>query len=478
MRFYTNAFVRGGYVYVRGYDFGRRFNEKIFYKPTLYEPSRDKSKYKTITGQTVKAKKFDSMKSAKEYAERYKDVTGFSFYGSTMFDYCYLNEKYGNDYDMEKIRIANIDIEVGSEDGFPEPSEASQPITAITIKMRNKIYVMGIGTYKNDRDDVYYIDCKTEPKLIEIFLKTWKKLDPDIVTGWNTRYFDMPYIVNRITRLFGEEKVNELSPWGMVKQRQVKYFFRDAGGMMFDIQGISQLDYLELYKKFTYTAQESYRLDHIASVEIGEKKIDYSEFASLHQLYRLDYQKFIDYNIKDVELVEKIEDKMKLIEMAIALAYDAKVNYEDVYTQVRMWDVLIHNYLLDKNIVLPQKKRTSKNEAYEGAYVKDPQTGLHKWVMSFDLNSLYPHLIMQYNISPDTIINGDLQNVSIDDIIDKKITTPSDKVLAANGQYFRKDKKGFLNEMMQAMYEDRVIYKKKMIEAQKELEKVNKLLNE
>ena len=323
MRFYTNAFVRGSYVYVRGYDYGKRFNEKIFYKPTLFEPTRDKSKYKTITGHTVKAKKFDSMKSCKEYSEKFKDVTGFSFYGSTMFAYSYLNEKYGNDYDMDKIRIANIDIEVGSEDGFPEPAEASQPITAITIKMRNKIYVMGVGAYKNDRDDVYYVDCKTEPKLIEIFLKTWKKLDPDIVTGWNTRYFDMPYIVNRIARLFGEQKVNELSPWGIVKQRQVKYFFRDAGGMVFDIQGISQLDYLELYKKFTYTAQESYRLDHIASVEVGEKKIDYSEFASLHQLYRLDYQKFIDYNIKDVELVERIEDKMKLIEMAIALAYDA-----------------------------------------------------------------------------------------------------------------------------------------------------------
>jgi len=480
MRFYTNAFVRGNYVYVRGYDYGTRFNEKIFYKPTLYEPTREQSKYKTITGHTVKPKKFNSIKACKEYTEKFKDVTGFNFYGSTMFAYTYLNEKYGNDYDFDKIRVANIDIEVGSEEGFPEPEHADQPITAIAIKMKDKFYVMGNGEFRNDRDDVYYIDCKSEQNLIDVFLKTWRKLDPDIVTGWNVKGFDVPYLVNRIRRVFGDYKVELLSPWGIVKEKSSNVWnsFGKASLKTYKLEGIEVLDYIDLYKKDNRQVQESYRLDHISSVELGEKKLDYSEFANLHQLYKNDYQKFIEYNIKDVELVERIEDKLKLIELAMAIAYDAKVNYEDNHSQVRMWDVLIHNYLLDKNIVIPQKKIKHKSEAYEGAYVKDPQVGLHKWIMSFDLNSLYPHLIMQYNVSPDTIIEGDLQNVSIDDIIEKKVSTSKDKVLAANGQYFRKDKKGFLNDMMQSMYEDRVIYKKKMIESQKELEKVKKLLNE
>ena len=476
MRFYTNVFTRGSYIYIRGYNYGKRFNDKIFYKPTLYEPSREQSKYTTIDGHPVKPKKFDSMKLCRDYVKKYEDVDGFNFYGSTLHAYTFLNEKFDNDYDTDQIRIANIDIEVGSEDGFPEPADANQPITAITIKMNNKVYVMGIGEYQNNREDVYYVNCKSEVKLVDIFIKTWQKLDPDIVTGWNTRFFDIPYLINRITKIFGEYKAEQLSPWGIIQERTIERINRKD--QTYELRGIAQLDYLELYKKFTYSAQESYRLDHIANVEVGEKKIDYSEFANLHQLHKLDYQKFIDYNIKDVELVEKIDDKMKLIDMALALAYDAKVNYEDVYTQVRMWDVLIHNYLMEKNIVVPQNKRTRKNQAYEGAYVKDPQVGLHNWVMSFDLNSLYPHLIMQYNISPDTLINGDLQDVSIDDIIDGKITTPKDKVLAANGQYFRKDKKGFLTEMMESMYEDRSIYKKKMIEAQKELEQIKKQLHD
>ena len=476
MRFYTNSFARGNYIYIRGYNNGRRFADKVFYKPTLYEPCREKSKFTTIDGHFVKPKKFDTMKMCRDYVKRYEDVDGFNFYGSTLHAYTYLNEKFDNDYDMDHIRVANIDIEVGSEDGFPEPEHADQPITAITIKMKNKVYVIGIDEYENNRSDVEYINCRTEVKLINVFLKTWQTLDPDIITGWNTRFFDIPYLVNRITKIFGEYKANELSPWGIIQERKIQRLTKTD--QAYELKGISQLDYLELYKKFTYSAQESYRLDNIASVEVGEKKLDYSEFANLHQLYKLDYQKFIDYNIKDVELVEKIDEKMKLIDMAMALAYDAKVNYEDVYTQVRMWDVLIHNYLLDKNIVVPQNKRTRKNKAYEGAYVKEPQVGLHNWVMSFDLNSLYPHLIMQYNISPDTLISGAIQNVNIDDIVDKKVDTPNDKVLAANGQYFRKDKKGFLTEMMQSMYEDRSIYKKKMIEAQKELEEIKKQLHD
>jgi DNA polymerase elongation subunit (family B) len=316
----------------------------------------------------------------------------------------YANEAYPGkiDYDQRLIRIANLDIEVGSDNGFPDPKTASEPLTAITVKLADHFYVFGTDTFNTDRDDVTYFHCRDEGALIERFLQLWREKDPDVVTGWNIKFFDIPYLFNRISRLFDEKMAKRLSPLGLIEQRDVNgKVYNDVA---IDLHGIATLDYLDLYRKFTYTQQESYRLDHIAFVELDERKLDYSEFENLHELYKHDYQKFIEYNIKDVELVDKLERKMKLIEMAFALAYDAKVNYPDVFTQVRMWDCLTHNYLMDKNIVVPQKTKQSKDEQYAGAYVKDPIVGMHSFVASFDLNSLYPHLMMQYSISPENLV--------------------------------------------------------------------------
>ena len=470
MRFYTNTYTRGNLVYIRGYDNGRRFVDKIPYSPTFYLANKRDSDWTTTDGVSVEPVVQGSIREARDFIKRYTDVDGFNVYGSTMYEYACLNEKYGNDYDIDHIRVANIDIEVGSEEGFPEPADARQPITAITVKQKGRVYVLGIGEYHNERADVRYVDCKSEDRLIMNFLDLWEKLDPDIITGWNIKFFDIPYLVNRISRLFDEKMAMRMSPLRNMNRREVTQWQRTQE--CYELAGLATLDYLELYRKFTYSQQESYRLDHIAHVEVGEKKLDYSEFANLHQLYKEDYQKFIDYNIKDVELVERIDDKMKLIETALAIAYDAKVNYADVFTQVRLWDVLIHNYLLDKRMVIPPKKSSIKNQPYAGAYVKDPQVGMHKWIMSFDLNSLYPHLIMQYNISPDTFVEGDMQNITIEKLLSgqTEYSIPNDMVLAANGHYFRRDKQGFLPEMMQTMYDERVLYKKEMIAAQKELE--------
>jgi len=274
----------------------------------------------------------------------------------------------------------------------------------------------------------------------------------------------------------GEKEAKKLSPVGIVNER--KYTVNNREQTEYELIGLSVLDYLDLYKKFTYSQQESYRLDHIAFVELDERKLDYSEVETLHQLYKTDHQKFIDYNIKDVELIVKLEDKMRLIEQAMVIAYDAKVNYADVFTQVRMWDVLIHNYLLEKNIVVPPKTGQKKDSQFAGAYVKDPQVGMHKWVMSFDLNSLYPHLIMQYNISPETFVDGMYQDLSVDSIIEDTHQRSEDYCLTASGYYFSKEKQGFLPEMMERMYNDRVVYKKKMLEAQSELEEINRKLKE
>ena len=263
--------------------------------------------------------------------------------------------------------------------------------------------------------------------------------------------------------------VNKLSPWGKVHEREVYQMGRKQ--QVFNIYGVAALDFFDLYRKFTYTNQERYTLDHIAFVELGERK-DGNPFETFKEWYEKDYQSFIEYNIQDVEIVDKLEDKMRLIELCLTMAYDAKVNYNDVLGTVRYWDILIYNHLRTKNIIIPQKTEHKKVEKFEGAYVKDPQVGMHKWVMSFDLNSLYPHLIMQYNISPETLVNGgaDIIEGMVDKILDGKVKNETEHCMTPNGAFFKKDFKGFLPELMENMYNDRVKYKKLMLEAKQEYE--------
>ena len=253
----------------------------------------------------------------------------------------------------------------------------------------------------------------------------------------------------------------------------MKIFVQGRKQLSYDVGGLTQLDYLDLYKKFTYKAQESYRLDYIAEVELGQKKLDHSEFDTFKDFYTKGWQKFIEYNIVDVELVDRLEDKMKLIELALTMAYDAKVNYNDVFYQVRMWDNIIYNYLKKRDIVIPPKIRSDKNEKYAGAYVKEPIPGKYDWVVSFDLNSLYPHLIMQYNISPETLLEERHPTATVDRILNEEINFElyKDNAVCANGAMYRKDVRGFLPELMDKMYGDRVIFKKRMLQAKQQYEK-------
>ena len=472
MKFYTHFSKLGNHILVRGYDNGKRFDDKVEYNPTLYLPAGTKdAEYRTLDGQSVAAVAQGTIRDATEFMKRYEDVGNFKVYGSTNFPYVYINEAYPGkiDYDPQQIKIANIDIEVGSENGFPEPETASEPITAITFKIAGHFYVFGCGDFETKRTDVTYLKCRDENNLIMRFLEMWEETSPDIVTGWYIQSFDIPYLNNRITRLMGENTAKRLSPFRRIGERTTTIHNKQQ--VVFDLVGIAILDYIELYKKFTYSQQESFSLNHIAHLELGERKLDYSEVESLHQLYKTNFQKFIEYNIHDVELVDRIDAKMQLIDMALALAYDAKVNYNDVFTQVRMWDTLIHNELMEQNIVVPQNVHTSKDSQFAGAYVKDPLIGMHEWVVSFDLNSLYPHLIMQYNVSPETIVEGRHTSISIDNLLNNEYQAQGEYCMAANGHYFKRDKQGFLPAMMQRMYDDRSLYKKKMIEAQKAYEK-------
>jgi DNA polymerase elongation subunit (family B) len=481
--FYTNVQVYGSKILFRGIDNGRKVRHKIDYYPTLYVPSSKPTEFSTIYGEHVAEVKPGTIRECRDFVKQYDGVDGFKIYGNQKYEYAFIADNFSDDIDwnIDLINICNIDIEVGSENGFPEPATASEPITAITMKMNGVYKVYGCGAFENNDADVVYVRCRDEIDLIKRFVDDWTGNYPDIITGWNVKFFDIPYLVNRIKNVLGEDFSKRLSPWNYLDTRTVVIMGRDQ--MTYMPSGISVLDYIELYKKFAPggQSQESYKLDYIASVEVNERKIQYD--GNLHTLYRDNYQKFIEYNIKDVKLVEKLEDKLKLIELALTLAYDNKCNYDDVFAQVRMWDAIIFNHLKKKNIVIPPAESHGKDSAFVGAYVKDPIIGMHKWVASFDLNSLYPHLIMQYNVSPETLVEprdyGNIHryilssSVSVDSLLGRSVDTSglTDCTLTPNGQFFRKDRQGFLPELMAAMYDNRTVYKAKSIEARKELEK-------
>lgn len=485
--FYTNVQSLGGKILYRGVKDDKRIKLKIDYEPQLYLPARNgKGTHKTLDGLDLVPKRFDGIREAREYVKQYDGLPGApKIYGNTRFEYAFIAEQHPTmvEWEQDKLSIGIIDIEVGSENGFPDPYKADEPITAIALTFINGYtYVFGCGDYNNYDDNVTYFKCKDEYTLCKRFLQLWQEKCPDVITGWNTKFFDIPYLVNRFRKILGEEETKNLSPWRYISERKTNINGRLL--IAYSFVGVESLDYIELYKWYAPggKSQESYRLDNIAQVELGEGKISYDEFENLHQLYRLNYQKFIEYNIKDVALILKLEDKLKLIELALTLAYDTKCNYEDVFAQTRMWDSLTYSYLLGKDIIVPPKEVQDKDAAFEGAYVKEPQVGLHNWVASFDLNSLYPHLMMQYNISPETLIEPEnytdemrgvlSQGVNVDKMLMKQIDTSGlvNVTITPNGQFFRTDIQGFLPKMMVEMYDDRKKFKKMMLQAQQEYE--------
>ena len=475
MRFYTNVHQRFNEILVRGYENGRHFTTKETFYPTLYVPSKKESKYKTLDGKSVEPIKPGKISDCKEFNEKYSGVQGFDVYGNDRYICQYIAENYPEEeikFDISKINLVTIDIEVAAESGFPDVFNCAEELLAITLQdyTTKQIICFASRPFNNTRKDVKYVLCRDEYNLIDRFLEYWQSNPPEVVTGWNCELYDIPYIVGRIERLMGDKVVRKLSPWGYVRKRDLVLHGRQQ--IACEMAGISVIDYLDLYRKFTYKAQESYRLDHIANVELGQKKLDHSEFDTFKDFYTGNWQKFIEYNIKDVELVDQLEDKMKLIELCLTMAYDAKINYNDVFFQVRTWDAIIYNYLKRKNIVIPPKVRTDKDTQYAGAYVKEPKPGRYDWVVSFDLNSLYPHLIMQYNISPETLRETRHPSSSVERILNEEITDFNPEyATCANGAQYRKDVRGFLPELMEKMYSERVIFKKKMIEAKKQYEK-------
>ena len=468
-RLYSNVTLLGDSILCRGYENGDPVSFKEIIKPTLFVPS-PKGKWKSLTGEKMTPVVQDGARRAREFIEKYKDVNNFEVHGYERFVYQWISEKYPGQlrFNMSDMKIITIDIEVACENGFPDVEASQEEMLCITIKDLATGKFITWGTREAKVDTEYRVFW-TEQEMLTDFHKWWCSNTPDIITGWNCNLYDIPYICRRLERVLGEKWQKSLSPWNKVNMREV--YIQGRRNLAYDILGVSILDYLDLYRKFTYTNQESYRLEHIAIVELGEGKLDHSEFENFKDFYTEHWQKFVEYNIKDVDLVDRLEKKMKLLELAVTMAYDAKVNFEDVYSQVRMWDTLIYNYLKERKICVPPRQESKKDDKYAGAYVKEPIPGLYDWVVSFDLNSLYPHLIMEYNISPETLVPTRYPSISVDKILNGEIDIDSDYCVAANGAQYRKDIQGFLPEMMQKIYDERTIYKKKMLIAKSDYEK-------
>ena len=476
MRFYTNIQMVGNNFLVRGYEDGQKKIYKEEYQPTLFVKSKKNSKWKTLEGDNVEPIQPGTVRDCREFYKKYEGVDGFPIYGNERYIYQYISDKYPEEeikFDISKISLVTMDIEVQAEEGFPSPDSCSEEMLTISIQdnATKQIITWGRYPYTSTQKNVTYHYFEDEIAMLNAFLFWWTNNTPDVITGWNVRLYDIPYLCGRINRIMGEKKMKLLSPWGLVSHEETYISGRSFN--VFDIAGVTTLDFLELYKKFTYKAQESYRLDYIAEVELGQKKLDHSEFDTFRDFYRGNWKKFVDYNIVDVELVDRLEDKMKLIELALTMAYTAKVNFVDVMFQVRMWDTIIYNYLKRRNIVIPPKDRSEKDSKFAGAYVKEPIPGKYDWVVSFDLNSLYPHLIMQYNISPETLLPEKHPSATVDRILNEEISFElhKDNAVCANGAMYRKDVKGFLPELMEKMYAERVIFKKRMLQAKQEYEK-------
>ncbi len=480
-QFYTHCAVFGSKILHRGVRDGIPFIRKEPFSPTLYVPtSAADASHCGVYGDHLQARVLDSPKDARAFIDDY-DSFNYKIHGNTNYVSQFINDQYSNniEYDNTHIRKFIFDIEVDA-DKMPDPIEAKYVINAISLwdSITDITHQWGIGDYDNDREDVRFYSFQDEKALLTHFISWWANHYPDIVSGWNVEGFDIPYIINRIDQILGESVAKSLSPWKYIRSRTYNMFGKEQ--TVYVINGIATLDYLDLYKKYTYSERENYRLDTIAHIELGERKISYEEAGTLHNLYRTDPSKFFRYNVKDTDLVKRLDDKMGLIALVVSIAYYSKINYEDVASPVKTWDALIYNHLTRLNTPVPPNRHTAKEE-YPGAYVKQPKPGKYDWVMSFDLASLYPSLIRGINIGPDTIIPHNILEPELEkylkytphDFINKQADLSelraADVSMASNCQFYRRNKQSFMSVMMENLYRERKADKNVMMKAKKAL---------
>jgi DNA polymerase elongation subunit (family B) len=471
MKFFKSFTQYGTKALVVEHDNGKDFYREIPLEPTLYVSGR--GDFRTIHGEVLKPIKFNDTKSARDFAKSF----GNGCYGFDRFSYALINDTYGNDYDLKKIKGVYIDIENAVTDAFPNIETADTPINCVTLFFNGTYFcyttldITGI-----EIPSARIVRFNSEAELLAKFVQHWSMIRPDWVSGWNCQGYDMPYIAKRVEVVLGKDDMKRLSPFGLVK---FNIETDDTGRVQHsvNIAGVQNLDMMVLYKKFRLITRESYKLDFIAEVELKDKKIEIP--GSFYEQYTNHPAKFVEYNIHDVRLVKNLNDKLNFIDMVMSVAYIAKVNYEDTLSNVRVWDVMIHNYLLELGVCVPFTKAGGVGEGYEGAFVKDPIRGFYEWLVSFDLESLYPSIIIQNNISPETVLRKDLwPSIRPSDIIDrtdkwaaaKEFAESHDATLSGNGVLCSRKVAGFIPILAERIFDKRKAAKKKKLEYKRELE--------
>ena len=494
--FYTNYYGKGSDILVRYVDEnGKRMMRKVAngqFSPVLYtEASHGVGcDARTIYGRPLTAHKFLNVWEASQKKRKWAN-NGTRVYGYGRFSNMYIADQYSPEtiseaWDINKVSIMYLDIETECEHGFPSTKSPQERVNAITMidSLTGHKLVLGLeGDYKTDDPNVHYKCCRNEEVLLDTFVGVFARLKPDVLTGWNLEGFDVPYLVNRIKVIFpadGEDKVNQLSPWGIVNEREVQSKFGTQ--RIFDIAGVAILDYMHLYKKFVLDPRDNYKLDTIVNVELGDEKLKHESGTPGHLLYREHFQDFIEYNIKDVELLVALEDKLRIIQSTMTLAYTAMVNYGDVMSQIRMWDNTIFIDLKRQGIELPVDVEEREKDIYPGAYVKPPIVGRHENVVSFDVTSEYPSLIRAMNISPEKIDSQTVfhnanaspeiadHNRAVDKYMDQEVdlerAIEKNLAVAANGHSFSRDGIGFLPAIVKRLFTERKEYKRQMLAAE------------
>ncbi len=536
MDFYVSVSQYRNQMLVVGYKDKKRIYREVPYEPYIFVPgvTSDPTTFKDLTGRPVRKITYESISECNEkFFRRHCFDEGFEWLGTTRFAYNFIYDNFPDlKPDPSKLREAVIDIEVDTTEKYPDIENADCAITAITLMFKDLTLVWGLGEFVSDDPKIKYKQCKNEREMLAHFLDVWERFRPDVISGWNIEGFDVPYIVNRIIHVLNEKEAQRLSPFGVLREYFMMHFGRRVRS--YKILGVVILDYMAMYKKFTYHVQESYSLNHICWSELGEKKTDYSEFENLAGLYKNNHQLFMEYNVRDCALVWKLDDKLKFLALVYEFAYDSKVNMNDALGSVMSWDTIINNYLMDQGIVVPgdphameryreiilreraeendeeyvdpnevkavaeyhdtasaKKKRKRiflddhlekvEDESPVGGHVKDPIRGMYDWVVSFDLQSLYPHLIMAYNISPEMAMPrkvqtngkidvdmflGDLPPHLTDFLKNKNVA------LAANGSMYKRDKQGFFAALMEDLFAKRKEFKNKMLQAKRDLAEI------
>lgn len=477
-KWYTSVKRLGNKIFVRGNYDGVPYSDVIEYQPTLYLLSKEPTQYKNLAGEYLRPVLQPSIRDSRKFLEQYRDIQDFKVFGNENPVYQYIADEFSHkiEFDMNSVKTYYLDIETTSEFGGVDVEAAREQILLITLMdyKTKKTITFGSRSFNKKLDNNTYIECANESEVLKKFLYFWEKSYPEIVSGWNIETFDIPYLVKRIEKTLGEAAVKMLSPWKYVKQKEILDRKTNKTQEAFEIYGVNIIDYLPFFKKYAGIGVENNKLDTVAKEVLNESKLDHEEYDTFADFYTKNWNLFVEYNIVDTILIDKLEKKLRLIQLAMTLAMDAKVNPEDTLSQGRMWDAIIYNHLLAKNIIIPVKSSPQeKNEKYVGAYVKEPQIGKFKWVATFDVSSLYPSLIRTFNISPETLVPSTNSYVSIDKIVDGTFEIkPEHKnySICANGSMYYKDQQGFLPRIMEEMFNERVVYKKKMLEYQKQYE--------